>query len=158
MHYENHLKLAKEACTKPKDDPDTATKQLGTALHPKQDWVAHGDYGFTDYGQIGPDGAHNYYSPQPPTWGPVWHYPDDPMLDAVKGPNGRPAGLAMGTVVKFGGVALRQYAIYERGTMKRYRLTKSMTEDVLQDFLTHVRQNATPNCNCWKCFGIPGTP
>lgn len=156
-HYEDHLKLAKEACTNPKDDPITAARQLGTALHPYQDWVAHGDYGFTDDGAIWFDGIHNKHSPQATTWGDVSSYPDNPMLDAVGGPNGRPAAPAMRTVIINFGVSVREYAIYQPGT-QRYRLTKSMTEAALQDFRSHVRRNAIPSCKCIKYFGLSSTP
>lgn len=156
-HYENHFKLAKEACTTPKDDPLTAARQLGTALHPYQDWVAHGDYGFTDEGAIWPDGIHNKHSPQAATWGDVASYPDNPMLDAIGGPNGRPAGSAIRTVMINFGMSVREFAIYQPGT-QRYKFTKNMTEATLHDFRNHVQRSAIPNCKCIKYFGLSPTP
>ena len=151
-HYAEHLKRAKEACSAPRDDPEEAAGELGTALHPRQDWVAHGDYGFTDDGAIWFDGVHNKNSPQAKTWGDVSHYPDNPQLDAVGGPDGRPAAPAMRTkMIKFG-MAVREYAIYEHGT-KRMQLTRRMTIEALREFADHVRANPAC-CRCANYFGV----
>jgi hypothetical protein len=57
--------------------------------------VAHGDYGVRNKGSIWT--AHNGESLQRPLPGyPVlWKYPDEVLLDAWMGPNGRPAGPAI---------------------------------------------------------------
>jgi hypothetical protein len=148
QHYEDHLKAAKQACTKPTDDPKTAAKQLGTALHPYQDWVAHGEYGIYDDGNVW--STHNSLSPQK-TLGDPSHYPDDVGLDAVGGPNGRPAGLAMHVIRVNWGLSVREYALYERG-FKRITLTRKMTSEALADFRNHVKQNGDYKCK--KYFGV----
>jgi RHS repeat-associated protein len=38
------LRDAEEACSKDKDEPATAARHLGRAIHSAQDWWAHGDY------------------------------------------------------------------------------------------------------------------
>ncbi len=134
--FQHHLRLAKKACTwrgaeVRRDDPGTAVNQLGTALHPYQDWVAHGDYGFYDLGEI--VAIHNEWSPQRDFGFWESSYPDLVHLDAVNGPSGRPAGRAMHTILTPGGLHTRLYAIYARGNV-RYRLTDRMTRDVLRDF------------------------
>ncbi|MCE9616133.1 MAG: hypothetical protein K8T26_17815 [Lentisphaerae bacterium] len=150
--YKKHLEAAKAACTSPADDPATAAKELGTALHPYQDWVAHGEYGLYDEGAVYT--VHNKFSPQTPTWGDVTDYPDNVGLDAIRGPDGRPAGLALQTVIKNLGVSVREYAIYEPGT-KRVHLTERMTVSTLKTFKDHVRQNGNSSCKCKSAFGIP---
>ena len=51
-HFIKHFESAQYFCTLPIDEPEHAVKELGTALHPLQDWVAHGDYGFDNPGNI----------------------------------------------------------------------------------------------------------
>jgi hypothetical protein len=147
--------MAQEACSWSTDDPVRAAEQIGIALHPYQDWVAHGDYGFSDPGDIWLLGLHNRYSPQATTWGDVSTYPDNPTLDAVGGPNGRPAAPAMRTVTSWWGLAVREYAIYAPG-MRRYSLTRSMTQQALVEFRAYVEQNS--GCQCRQYFGLDGTP
>ncbi|HPT16148.1 MAG TPA: RHS repeat-associated core domain-containing protein, partial [Kiritimatiellia bacterium] len=152
QHYQRHLKAALDACTDPVDDPLTAANQLGTALHPYQDWVAHGEYGMYDKGGI--YSPHNWQSPQARTWGNVSDYPDNVRLDAVNGPNGRPAGLAMHTVIVNFGQSIRSYAIYQPGT-RRISLTRDMTTSTLNGFRDYVKRSAVPACKCRKYFGVP---
>jgi len=150
--YEHHLVAAKWACNWKifkHDDPEKAAKEMGTALHPLQDWVAHGEYGRYDEGGIYT--VHNEYSPQSKTWGAVTDYPDDPSLDAKNGPDGRAAGLAMQNVTVNIGVSVRLYAVYERGT-KRIRLTEKKTLKALSDFRKYLKENA--GCECKQYFGI----
>jgi RHS repeat-associated protein len=64
QHNAVHMRKAQNACTMRagRDDPEEAARQLGTALHPLQDWVAHGDF-FNKW--VGPiTAAHNMYSLQ----------------------------------------------------------------------------------------------
>ena len=149
--YREHLKAAQEACTAPVDDPINAAAQLGTALHPYQDWVAHGEYGIYDDGEI--FDRHNSRSTQAETWGEKWRYPDNVRLDAVNGPNGRPAGLAMHVITVNLGVSVREYAIYQPGT-RRISLTRDMTTGTLKEFRDHVKKSAVPACKCRKYFGV----
>lgn len=152
QHYQKHLKAALDACTDPQDDPITAATQLGTALHPYQDWVAHGDYGMFDKGGL--YSPHNWQSDQPTTWGKVHEYPDNVRLDAENGPNGRPAGRAMQTVIVNFGQSIRSYAIYQPGT-RRISLTRDMTTSTLKGFRNYVERSAVPACKCRKYFGVP---
>lgn len=149
QHKLEHLNAAREACRS--GDPETAAKELGIALHPLQDYYAHGDYGRSDRDQNGGYWqVHNKFSPQTPIPGKsdLSHYPDDPELDAVKGPGGRPAGAA---------IKLHQlptfktdYAIYEYGT-QRIRDTEAATTDTLSSFLDFVRRTCG---ECCKYFGV----
>ena len=83
----------------------------------------------------------------------MWRYPDNVGLDAVDGPDGRPARLAMQAVIVNLGVSVREYAIFQRGT-KRINLTRRMTAATLTEFRNCVKQNAVPGCNCREYFGI----
>lgn len=120
------------------DVPDQAAFNLGTALHPRQDWVAHGDYGINDSFV----GWHNFASLQW-TYGPPQTYPDRLDLDAVGGPNGRPAGAAM----------MDDYAVanYAPGSQRR-TLTESITRSALSAFLNHVRDRSKPCGECRRFF------
>ena len=146
-HFQEHFNKAAEACLPKTDDPQTAAKELGTALHPLQDWVAHGDHCMTNPGSIGE--VHNSRSPQT-EFGDPSGYPDDPTLDAKGGPDGRPAGLAIKTIIVNGGMAVRDYAIYERGT-KRLHLTADITIARLNEFRNGIDKKA---CKCRKYFGF----
>ena len=146
--YKKHLRKAKRRCHPAFDRPGEAAEQLGVALHPYQDWVAHGDYGIYDEGQIW--NRHNSCSPQR-NFGDPADYPDDPTLDAVNGPQGRPAGLAMKWITVNGGLSVRGYAEYEKGT-RRIELTERRTKDALEAFLEFLR--AQGGCECRKYFGL----
>ena len=149
--WKKHLSSAKIECLykyRSNDNPEKAAKELGTALHPYQDWVAHGDYGIYDKGEIWD--RHNSFSPQK-DFGNPYDYPDDPTLDAKGSPDGRPAGLAMHWITTNWGMSVRGYAIYERG-MKRYRLTMNMTKTTLTEFRDFVQKHG--GCKCKKYFGV----
>ncbi len=154
--YRIHMMQAKAQCLwsirigVKNDNPEDAAKYLGTALHPYQDWVAHGDYGILDRGEVYT--IHNAKSTQK-DFGDPRDYPDDPFLDAKNGPDGRPAGVAMTwiSVWTSRGYSERGYAIYEQGT-KRYRLTMTMTKDALEEFRTWVKQFG--GCKCREYFGV----
>ena len=143
MHFVEHTIRARVACTPNVDDPNEAAKQLGTGLHPLQDWVAHGDYGIRMPGAIYIQ--HNSMSPQH-DYGDPGAYPDSPGLDAVGGPDGRAAGAAMHYINNAG----FDYAIYKRGT-QRLRLTKAKTDNALTSFWNWVKANG--GCKCKKYFG-----
>ncbi len=157
VNYEKHFQKAKEACDwkgKKNDDADEALGQLGTALHPHQDWVAHGDYGIGTAGNVYTH--HNAFSPQKNLLyfdDAVTNYPDNILLDAVGGVDGRAAGDAMRTAVVAANGETRLYANYELGT-KRYRLTKKRTLSVLKEFRNFVKKNGLKNCKCWKACGL----
>ncbi len=95
LHRMEHYQRAVEHCKNGKSID--AARQLGIALHPLQDYYAHGDYGIIDRS---PNGglwvAHNKYGPiLAGAAGDPWEYPDDITLDAVGGP--RAAGSAIKT-------------------------------------------------------------
>jgi RHS repeat-associated protein len=72
-----------------RDDPVSASGRLGQAIHPEQDWVAHGNFSIRVVGSILT--WHNWFSPQPmgPTFTGTMHgLPDDIDYDST-GPDGR---------------------------------------------------------------------
>ena len=144
-HFFEHLTQALAAIRPDVDDPQKAAYHLGMALHPLQDWVAHGDHAWTNPGRIGE--YHNKRSPQR-EFGNQRHYPDDPKLDAVGGCDGRPEGRAIKTAMVNGGTAVRTYAIYERGT-KRLNLTRKLTLSVLEYFQNAVRTYGGPKSKAY---------
>ena len=146
-HFESHLSIAKKYCNgrweRNWEQPSLAAQELGTALHPLQDWVAHGDYGMSSLSTI--FWIHNTFSPQK-EFGENEDYPDRLDLDAIGSPDGRPAGAA----IHFHGGSVIDYAIYKKGK-NRFNLTKEKTEKVLDDFLKHVDENG--GCRCLIFFG-----
>lgn len=149
QHYNDHLKKAVDACSGTKDDPDTAVKELGTALHPLQDWVAHGEYGYHTTGNIWR--VHNSLSPQT-YFGDQSSYPDDITLDAIGSSDGRAAGAAMHVVNDGNGNAIGEYANYTHGS-KRHMLTLQKSKDALNSFRNQIR-NDKSKCKCRDYFGI----
>jgi RHS repeat-associated protein len=133
-HFFENLSQALNAIRPSVDDPRKATYHLGMALHPLQDWVAHGDHGWTNPGSIGE--PHNSRSPQKDDW----YLVDNRRLDASGACDGRPAGRALRVVVVNGGMAVRDFALYEPGH-KRLDLTRELTTGVLEYFLNAVRAN-----------------
>jgi hypothetical protein len=146
MHFEDHKRNAQIACTINigHDDPNKAAQQLGTALHPLQDWVAHGDYGMAMMPGVWI--THNAMSPQHAFGSPA-DYPDISWLDAVGSPDGRAAGKAM-HVINNAGV---DYAIFTHG-MRRWMLTKNLTDEALIEFRDYIRANG--GCKCKQYFGV----
>ncbi len=147
--YKKHLKVAQDDCTIAlgKDDPEDAAKQLGTALHPYQDWVAHGDHNKRLLGsfQLDPRYIHNYLSPKKGSTG----FPDDPALDANGSPDGRATMSVLHFVVK--GDKIFDWADYEPGH-KRFALTYRMSSSALATYRAYVASNG--GCKCKKYFGI----
>jgi RHS repeat-associated protein len=157
-HRWHHRIEAKSACNwgEKNDDPDVAVTQLGLALHPLQDWVAHGDHFKHNTGQIYDPLRHNGRSLQNNLrrqYGHPMHYPDDPRLDALGSPDGRPAGIAIITVRRPYGVDF-DYAQYHPGN-RRIRLTEDVTRDLLlKNFRQYVKDFAKPCGKCRKYFGV----
>ncbi|NLH15395.1 MAG: hypothetical protein GX455_02340 [Phycisphaerae bacterium] len=158
-HYNEHTQYAKNMCMPNIDDPMQAAEQLGTALHPYQDWVAHGDYFIGQ--QI--TYIHNSHSPQREFGNPS-KYPDNPYLDAIGSPDGRPAGNALliisETVIPYPGIGgppqqpvtvWYEYAMYGPG-IHRLLMTEQMTKRSLYKFREWVRMYG--GCKCKKFFGI----
>lgn len=139
-----HLSDAKYWCTWNKyigkgDDPDRAAASLGSALHPLQDIVAHGDFGL-----ITPILApwHNWASEQWFSGSPVSSLPDRFDMDAFGGPNGIPAGRGIIQSDITGGTAY-----FVPGSQRRNK-TEADTKKLLNDFLDYVRTQSKP---CGKC-------
>ena len=85
--YDTHKKKAIDFCCKHKNKGKHAAKELGIAIHPKQDISAHGHYGYRTMGQIAV--IHNSLSPQK-DYGDPGGYPDRIDLDVQKSPDGIP--------------------------------------------------------------------
>ena len=153
MHFREHYRWAEIFCHRGIDEPENAVKDLGSSLHPLQDWVAHGDYGMKDKGRAG---WHNYHSPQG-DYGPSQDYPDDPTLDVVNSPDGRAAKIYIVNSLEIrhpgGGFAeyYSDFAYYEKG-FKRYNLTRVMTIEELKNWLWYVKTEG--GCKCKKYFGV----
>ncbi len=158
-YFEKHMKFARLFCSgralEVFEQPEMAAKQLGIAIHPLQDWVAHGDYAYMDEGAVLT--WHNKYSPQREFGNDPAAYPDDPTLDSVGELDGRPSGSAMHAIVintfqydAFPSISIRLYAIFTKGNL-RITKTKSMIEDALLEFKEHVRKNGS--CRCQQFFG-----
>ena len=143
-----HFIAAKNACSAKMgaDDPETAVKELGLSLHPLQDWVAHGDYGKISGLPFHTAWLHNADSPQR-SCGDPFNYPDDPTLDAVGSSDARPAGMAMKHVMGPGGLILKEWAVYRKGT-SRIEKTERLSKVKLRAFIDWVRTEAKP---CGKC-------
>jgi RHS repeat-associated protein len=146
VHFTNHLAAAKRLCTASlrNDFPEQAAVELGTGMHPLQDWVAHGDFGLAMHPRVWL--VHNSMSPQH-DFGRPGEYPDVTWLDAVGSSDGRPAGRA----IRFIGSSNFDYAIYTPG-IRRWKLTKEKTESALTDFRSHVKANG--GCKCKAYFGV----
>jgi len=90
--------------------------------------------------------THNAMSPQH-TFGSPADYPDTSWLDAVGRPDGRPAGQAMHVINNAG----MDYAIFTPG-IRRWTLTKRLTDNALMEFQNYVRANG--GCKCKQYFGV----
>ena len=170
QHNAVHMREAQNACTLSagRDDPEEAARQLGTALHPLQDWVAHGDF-FSKW--VGPVTAvHNMYSLQSGV--DKTKVVDDVNYDAVLpdgtiAPDGRAAGAAMRyynlpgpPVFKPGEVPSGQGMLVDWAEFRnvgeanslRFKKTKELTDGDLTSFQDYVRANS--GCKCRKYFGV----
>ena len=143
IHEREHLQKAKDACDKNKntDNPEKAVRNLGLALHPRQDWYAHGDYpgGFRIHNKNGsrvPGLSRNY------THAPS-DYPDTLWLDANSTDSDkRPTGED---------VQRNNEVTYSIG-YKRFNATATASKADLKTYLDHIRQNAVDCGKCRDCF------
>ena len=143
-HFSEHIANAKRLCTSSQNDsPKEAAIELGKALHPLQDWVAHGDFGLGMHPSVW--AIHNMFSPQR-DFGKSSSYPDMTWLDAVGSLDGRPAGAA----IQYIGSSVIDYAIFTPG-IRRWKLTKEKTESALEEFRNYVNING--GCKCKQFFG-----
>ncbi len=114
---------------------------VGIALHAKQDWVAHADYGYRV--PMGQDIwiIHNSRSPQR-TFGTPGDYPDDPTLDVIGSPDGRATIPYLWATWGWSWFHIQdaEYACYQKGT-KRIVLTENITKQILIDFRQFLEGN-----------------
>ncbi|MCX8155666.1 MAG: RHS repeat-associated core domain-containing protein, partial [Verrucomicrobiae bacterium] len=152
--YKKHLKNAQDACNMSlgNDDPKKAAKELGTALHPAQDWVAHADHNKRRLGSFNNlSDRHNNSSPVKG----AWKFPDDPDLDVKGSADGRATLSVLHFVYErnyeVGGYVRRDWADYEPGH-KRFKLTMDRTKASMTGYRDFVKANG--GCNCKKYFGV----
>lgn len=127
--------------------------ELGIALHPLQDIVAHGSFGKRTSGEIW--AYHNFYSPQ-------WLYDSDvPNLPGFwmawlvdnkdydsTGNDGIPDDSAMHYIWDMG-VIVADWATFKHG-QQRLNKTKADTHKALEDYRKHLEEKA--GCKCKTYF------
>jgi RHS repeat-associated protein len=156
--YEEHLEKAKEYCdyrNKKNDDPKAAAKELGTALHPKQDMSAHGDYNRATE-MPNPEVfsvtevIHNYIAAG-------WHRldPDDPKLDADTS-NGFPTDSERHyTLTRENARAIgHRYISGNRRLLKTQADTYSAYIDLKLFIATNGGTTNDKHCCCRKAFNV----
>ena len=144
-----HFRAGLELCSDKKDTDDAqgAAEQLGIALHPLQDFIAHGDYGHLHTALNFPVSYHhNIGSPQK-EFGPPSGYPDDVTLDATV--NGSPTPYGIPTQDALFGDLKGDYAFYVKGS-RRINKTREVTMINIIDFKN--RMNCKPCGNCARAF------
>lgn len=149
---------AKGFCTRSVDRPDEAARRLGRALHPLQDWVAHGDFNRNRPGEMPSIAtaksatrfrwAHNW-------WGTgngiaAQARVDDPDLDAG-GANGRTTIDVLGNPHPLGNGDTAFSTPFHAGTQRR-DLARDKTRELLAEFVVYVIRNAKPCGECRKAF------
>ena len=152
-HANAELQAAKDACdwSLGHDEHLLAAHKMGLALHPRQDWVAHGDFpgGAAWHNFNGPfipgltgmlDGGHPASSPYN-----MQYYPDTIWLDA-KGSDADADGRPVGTNVRN-----TNKASFEIGS-KRFNKTRDLSKTDLQAFLNHVKAKAKTCGRCRQFF------
>jgi RHS repeat-associated protein len=152
VRFKAHYSWAQKHCNRINDNPEKAAEELGTALHPLQDWVAHGDYAMKNTGNIWL--WHNEKSPQ---WefGNPHNYPDDVTLDVVDSPDGRATSAYIIDVAYLrdsqgnGPFRYEDFAYYKKG-FKRYEMTRRMTTEELKEYRWYIQTQG--GCKCKKYF------
>jgi hypothetical protein len=148
------LELAKSQCNwaRGADLPKRAAIYLGYALHPLQDWVAHGDFdrkaeaprltgaGLDTLYLIHNFAAGGYFQSQ---------YPDAWGLDA-NGPDGRATFNVMHWM-KIANEDKVGWTEFHSGPM-RMKLTEEITLETLITFKNYVRQNSKKCGECWNAY------
>ena len=159
IHFNRHFQNAKKECTYygpgllnaiflNNDDPINAARELGKALHPLQDWVAHGDFGSRRQLNNRIWIPHNMYSPQSGLNSREERYNivDNPGFDSF-GDFGRPSGRAI-RYREIPILGVIDFAIFTHGN-HRINKTMQMTIDNLNEFIGHVKKYSDP---CGKCY------
>jgi hypothetical protein len=159
VHSNRHFIKALELCTwsggSGKDEAVRSSEAVGASLHPLQDWVAHGDYGIRNNGNVWV--KHNDGGPLVSgVSGDAWKYPDMITLDAV---GGDAFGRAVGDVTTGGALTFTSpwhassataTAVYTFGSL-RFNRTKDLSVSSLNSFIDWVRTNAKP---CGRCRAL----
>ena len=127
---------------------------MGYALHPLQDFVAHGDFNRWRESPYASSAIrdsikyiHNTLTPQA---GRGYNSVDDPNLDS-EGSDGRAtfSVLQFATITSVGDWLF--WARFNPGT-SRIQFTERITLNRLREFMEHVRQNAAPCGQCYNAF------
>jgi RHS repeat-associated protein len=138
------------------DDWQQAALHMGRALHPLQDWVAHGDF---DRWREAPSlvvgwnetRLHYWHNWDHPGLNPGFgNQPDDPTLDA-NGPNGRATFgvLILGHTYNSGD---RTYWTNFHPGTQRIRLTERLTRSWLTSFMVYVCAHSKPHGASQRAF------
>ena len=154
QHRDQMVALAKSQCTRSRnaDNASKAATYLGYALHPLQDWVAHGDFNRkTEAPKLVGAGLDTLFLIHNFAGGGYFEsqYPDSWRLDA-NGPDGR----ATANVMHWMRIANDDRVGWTEfhGGSQRITLTRNQTKGLLSDFQAYVRQNSKQCGACWKAF------
>jgi hypothetical protein len=151
-----HYGKALDACSDRirNDAPEEAVRQLGLALHPLQDYYAHGDYGRVASGKV--LHWHNETSTQALRgYGARRKFPDFPGLDATGSTTGRP-DTSEGAVPHFGHRIGRGRDVWYEFEPGRQRIaaTEGATVGTLREYRNYLATGARRCCRCREFFGI----
>jgi RHS repeat-associated protein len=155
-HRDQAVALARKLCTGARDEVAAAAVYLGRALHPLQDWVAHGDFNrMTEAPTLSgvgfPETRHYWHNWEKGVVGNgSTGEPDDPELDS-DGAFGRPTigTMHLGKTLSNGDSVY--WAGFHRGN-QRIDFTESITKRLVDDFRAYVRANAKRCGECWNAF------
>lgn len=162
-HREEELKIARDQCADKMDHPSAAAQHLGYALHPDQDWVAHGDYNRSiDVPNINSLGEFLYYIHNYGASGSgATGWPDDPHMDADGSADGRATMAAMngpngGHKRLVGSNDTVYWVSYTTVGLnsRRFIMTRDRTKNILYGFQKHVKTQKNA-CKC-RCAFIEG--
>ena len=156
MHRDMELLKAKMQCNGSKDNPYNAAAYLGRALHPLQDWVAHGDFN-RQIEEPSLNGFprifywHNYVALLNTEGMSGPNDPDNVEKDA-NGPDGRATIETLNAGWMFpNSQDVAMWTAFHYGH-QRINLTEQLTKDLLSDFQDFVRANANSCGECRKAF------
>jgi RHS repeat-associated protein len=155
-HSDDELNKAQDVCRKAYFyDLTSIDAHLGSALHPLQDWVAHGDFTrraeapyISSVGPLSKEKFDYWHNSLTPEAGQSSGSPDDPTVDSG-GPDGRPTINVM-RFAKITSVGDRIYwAPFHGGGQRLYR-TKMLTKKLLKDFQDYARRKGS--CECKRAY------
>ena len=155
-HTAEHLMAAKRLCLNlVADKPKEAAKELGTALHPLQDYYAHGDFGYTEVRLSNVWVMHNKHAPKsslPAGYSDPVALVDDYEYDVVGSPDGRPVVAAVGDVGTTGWPRRNyEWFYFQRGSSRHYA-TEQASRRLLAEYRSHLIEWAQACCKCKKYF------